>query len=472
MTEKNDLQRVLGLTYSNRSNAGRAAKKAGLATSDFRIDPVGPESFRVVLTREQPTADPVAEPAPLSAEDATDVVVAEDRLAEIEADPSVVVRGEALDRALVDDGFPHDDTVEDRVTLGDPEGYAAHMEGDYQDDTGDGLPETEPMLLVTAPLEERDPEFAAQVEAERREVAAERASESEPLPEAVDAAIRTADESREMAERQAAEREAFQADVAARVAAREPCAGAELLAEIPCECGAQDGDPCGRGVVLPLAPVAEASREQVLEVLGLPADESDPPSEADILRSASAAMDAALVSRAADAGLALVPFGGPATGVGEAVAPTFRQAFGEAGGSLAAEVDRMEFLPVAVSDEELVAAARDQAVIFDGSGNPKVAHVLRLLADRIDGGRKPAKAAPAAGVRRGVRDRSDPLEKPVISSPTNQTVARLCDRLEAARGDLAALESFAFRPSSTYYTRAHRYWQALLAEARGKSEAA
>jgi hypothetical protein len=78
-----------------------------------------------------------------------------------------------------------------------------------------------------------------------------------------------------------------------------------------------------------------------------------------------------------------------------------------------------------------------------------------------------AAKAPRATSPRAPRQDRDWTIKPVITSPTNQVVARLVDKIEAARGNAAALAAFTFRPSNSYYAMAHRYLEALRAEAQG-----
>jgi hypothetical protein len=70
---------------------------------------------------------------------------------------------------------------------------------------------------------------------------------------------------------------------------------------------------------------------------------------------------------------------------------------------------------------------------------------------------KAERSAPKAGTPTTV--------KPIITSPTNQSTARLVDRIEAARGDLRALQGFTFKPSNNYYRQAHDYLRGLIAEA-------
>lgn len=75
------------------------------------------------------------------------------------------------------------------------------------------------------------------------------------------------------------------------------------------------------------------------------------------------------------------------------------------------------------------------------------------------------KPAPA---KAGVRAAIDWTVRPTVLSATNQSAARLIAKIEAARGDAAALRALAgFKRSSTYYKTAGRFLDALLAKAEG-----
>lgn len=69
------------------------------------------------------------------------------------------------------------------------------------------------------------------------------------------------------------------------------------------------------------------------------------------------------------------------------------------------------------------------------------------------------------------RTQRDWTVKPVITSPTNQHVTKLLDRIEAARGNADALRAITFKGCNTYYKMARNYLDTLIAEA-GSAEAA
>lgn len=128
---------------------------------------------------------------------------------------------------------------------------------------------------------------------------------------------------------------------------------------------------------------------------------------------------------------------------------------------------------LAPTDAEIIKAARDQAR-FEKPNHPQVAWLLTEMAQRLERAgtagaevAKPARRPKANGAPRPSKAPQDPTQKPVIASPTNQNVARLVDRIEAARGKPEELARFAFKPANTYYATAHRYLLALRAEAEG-----
>lgn len=135
-------------------------------------------------------------------------------------------------------------------------------------------------------------------------------------------------------------------------------------------------------------------------------------------------------------------------------------------------------LPTEATNEALAQAARDQAVILDPS-SPETAWLLRTIADRLLVAPKPRAAALRSGgearaerAPRAPKQAMAPESPPVITSPTNQGVQRLIDRIAAARHNLPALRAFTFKPSSTYYALAHRYLQACIAEAEASAPGA
>lgn len=145
-------------------------------------------------------------------------------------------------------------------------------------------------------------------------------------------------------------------------------------------------------------------------------------------------------------------------------------AFEAADPDLAEQHERDTFVPPPeITNDELVGAARDQAALMKGD-HPKVAWLLDEMARRLAGGvwmqrgLRPVRSAPARQPRQSRQDR-DWTVKPVITSATNQGVQRLIDRIDAARGDLAALRDFRFSRSSTYYQMAGRFLDALIAQA-------
>ncbi len=108
-------------------------------------------------------------------------------------------------------------------------------------------------------------------------------------------------------------------------------------------------------------------------------------------------------------------------------------------------------------------AERVARMVADAKGEPVgMAHGEGTAPRTVE----PRRAKP--GGPRPSKAPADPTEKPAITSPTNQVVARLIDRIEAARGDREALARFAFKPSNTYYATAHRYLEALRAEAEAR----
>lgn len=119
---------------------------------------------------------------------------------------------------------------------------------------------------------------------------------------------------------------------------------------------------------------------------------------------------------------------------------------------------------------DLVRAARDQAGVM-ADASPKVAWLLLEMAKAIEAGSAPAARPVRASVPRQAKAGRDWTVKPIITSATNQGVQRLIDRIDAARGDAAALEAFRFSRSSTYYQMAGNFLDALLAQARGAQQA-
>lgn len=76
----------------------------------------------------------------------------------------------------------------------------------------------------------------------------------------------------------------------------------------------------------------------------------------------------------------------------------------------------------------------------------------------------PAPQSDAPKAKGRPRAQRDWTVKPVITSPTNQHVTKLLDRIEAARGNADALRAITFKGCNTYYKMARNYLDALLAE--------